>query len=696
MKKSKILSVIAIALAVLIGGGASAYAFIEPLHNAVNLNFQNPGKLYQDIESDYFSDITKSFSSAYEQLNNVMDGENQVGFNTSLKVSLGQQLIDEIGVPDLESVAINSSFSSKAKMSAENISLDYNGEKLVTLNTSTDLEKGMAYIQVPELSDSYVSVNAEDLGPYLEEQGVSLDQLLEMYGVNDFTSLLNGEGVGKLDLTQKDIEDIIKRYSDILITSMSDISREKNVEGTIDGVDYKYTTLTYDITYRDFYNVAKSCLNELKDDDVIRDFLVKYADITEDEYNDEIESALDSLKDSKDDPYFYGFTGDEEDFDLDDDYATLTTYVNSDMQVVGRELDVKDEGKKINFGYIIIDNDKNYALKEWAEVDKEEVFIAEGSAKKDGELMTGSFEIVSNAEGEEVTIIIDMENYGVIDKDANLISGKMTLSGDIEGMDFEGIIDCKVENKKQTINYIINMDEEMMVNIDFSYENTEVSDVVLPGEESSVYNALNDDDMQKFMQEMDIVGFTNKMTDVLGEDIVNGIMYGGFSDEDYDDFDFDENNYSESTIRDGEFDFSKLGYTINGDNVKLPCEFSLLKEFLPCDVTSLEADGTAYGTSEDFFVNSYIINDTSAELPIEKCKVINLSVDQGGEATLNIVVNGIKIGSTVQEVANAFGVNDVSENMDTLYIYDSNGTLNELDFYFIDGKVSTIVLDFYE
>ena len=78
----------------------------------------------------------------------------------------------------------------------------------------------------------------------------------------------------------------------IVITSYS-IHYTKLYEGDIDGVDYKYTTLTSDVTYEDFYNIAKAYLDELKDDSVIKNLLMKYS-ITEEDYNTQIQAAIDS------------------------------------------------------------------------------------------------------------------------------------------------------------------------------------------------------------------------------------------------------------------------------------------------------------------------------------------------------------------------------------------------------------------
>ena len=79
---------------------------------------------------------------------------------------------------------------------------------------------------------------------------------------------------------------------------MNEVTREKNVTGDIDGVDYKYTTLTSDVTYEDYYNIAKACLEELKDDSIIKNLLMKYS-VTEEDYNTQIQAAIDSLEAEK-------------------------------------------------------------------------------------------------------------------------------------------------------------------------------------------------------------------------------------------------------------------------------------------------------------------------------------------------------------------------------------------------------------
>jgi len=689
VKKFNVLSLIAVVLGIVIAGSAVAYAFVEPIHDAVQSMVLKPEKYYEKVEKSYFSKQATSVGEMYQKVNNVVEGSEAVGNNASLKMLFGKQILEEAGYPDLKSIALNSEFSTKDKKTAENISIDYDDKRLITLNTSIDMENEIAYIQVPELSDSMISLKADELAPYLEEQGISLDEITGAFG-GGMSSMMEQSGLEDLNLTEKDIQDMIKRYSDVFVETMtSDVSREKNVKGDIGDVDYKYTTLTCEITLETILSLANDLMSELKDDDLVKDFATADGVITSEDYDAQMQTVIDQIEAIKS-------AGGSE---LREKIGTMTTYVNSDMEIMGREFDVDAEGQKANFGYINVDNDKESAMKQWVSVNDEDIYRFEGSVEKNDGATTGSYDAMINdpTTGETISMTIAFEDYKIVDEEKNLVSGKVSISTEVEGIAYEFIMDCKVDNKKQTISLTFNMDKEMLITIEVSFEETEVANIVMPDANAKTYDAFNETDMESYLEELDIVGLQEKLIDVLGEDLAGDIMADVIGDEDIDSLDDgdiigEDDGLSDSM--DFDFDFANITFMANDVPFAYPAEFAVFSTIVKCEVETVKSGESEQCSDDAYSVSCTIKNGTAEDMPADKCVVTSLNSYGGEEDPLHLAFNGVKIGSTRAEVSAAFGNQEIPSTCKYLYIYDLNSYSKSISVRFEGDVVGSMSLYF--
>ncbi len=689
-KATKVLSVIAIILAVVIGGSFLSYAFIAPVRNTIDNIALSPDRLYSKVNSKYTNTTAKSASELYKKVSNIANGENEQGYNTSLKATLGDKLISQLGVSDVKSVALNASFGSKDKKSSQNISVDYDNKKLVTLNISEDSDTKMAYIQVPELSDSFLSLKEDELAPYLESKGLSLSSITNQLNLPLNQAEIKPNGDVSFSMTDSEIVDIISRYSNIILNPKSTVSRQNNVTGDIDGAGYSYTKLSYDITYEDFFNIINNVLNEAKNDKALKKLIVDTGILKDTDYDTQIQSAIDSLQNEKDKPSFYGYTGDESSFNVKNTYLTLNTYIDSNKVVCGREIISKEKDSEISCGYILIDNDKNYAINAWGKTDGKELFAVKGNLTKDGNKMNGSIVESFDIEGKTVSAKADFKDYEIVNKDKNLVNGTVTVTSEENGQKCQVIMTCKVDNKKQSINMVVNLDSEMLFTLDVSYEETQVADIKLPASGTKVYNALKDTEMQEYLAKVDIEGFSKKLTDSLGTDFVNGLMSKGTSGLGG----LNSNSDSSTQSNENLYDFSKISYTLNGKGTAFPFSASEITGLVKYSKTTLDADGYDYGYNDDYSISVRAINLTKSSLPIEQCSIEKLDIDKTSSDKINLTVNGIKIGSTYDEVISAFGIkNNTDKN--SISISDTKNSSNNIYFSFIDGKVYSISVDFF-
>ena len=388
-KKALALRITAISLAVIIIGGLSAFFFITPFRNSIENALMKPSKLYEKAEKKYVSENSTTLGAMYEKLSDTLTGKAEVGYNTSTKIELGEDIVQEVEIEGLKSISLKTNNSFKGKLCGQNYALLYNDKNVISVNTILDTENNKAYAKIPELSSAYVSVESEDLNSLLENNGLSMNDLINSSGAANLPiggSDIDAKG---LALSEKEIEKAIKRYTDIFIDSAKSVEKD-TVKDDIDGVDYKYIALENEITYEDLFSIGEEALEELKEDETIRNMVIKSSDITEEEYNKSIDDLIASIKSGKEDDSF------GEEVDLDDTFCTITTYINNAREVMGREIEIEDTETSSTIGYLTVDNDKEYALSIWVEEDGETQFSVEGSAKKKDNDLTVTLVVTTN------------------------------------------------------------------------------------------------------------------------------------------------------------------------------------------------------------------------------------------------------------------------------------------------------------
>ena len=697
-KKVLALRITAISLAVIIIGGLSAFFFVKPFRYSIENALMRPSKLYAKAEKKYVSENSKTLGAMYEKLSNTITGKSEIGYNTSTKVEFGEDFIKEANIEGLKSVTLKTNNGFKGTLSGQNYSLLYNDKNVISVNTVIDLDKKTAFVKVPELSSAYLSVAEKDLNTLLESSGLSMSNLTK----SNSTSMLP---IGDADINAKDlalsdeeVEKAIKRYTDIFIDSSKSVQKD-TVKDSIDGVDYKYIALENEIKYEDLFSIGEDVLNELKEDDTIKNMVMKSEGITEEQYEKGIDQLIKSINSGNKDGAF------GKDVDLSDTFCTITTYINNSREVMGREIEINDSKTESSFGYITVDNDKNYALSVWAKDGDKEIFSVEGSAKKKGEALTGTFNCMVLDGKDKSECTVSLEDAEIVDKENMLVSGKLTYEKENKGKKTELVMDCSVKNKKQTIKITVNQDKKSLGSIETSYEKTEVSDIKLPGSDAKVYDVNTQ--MEDYLGTIDAEGFRKTLTDALGEDLVKqltsaatNIKKPGTADPSIDDYDDDDDDIEEPSKSESKYDFKNLKVVMNGKATTFPCPASLVKDKIMWEKASVEADNITFGQligadgKQDYAVSLRGRNNTKAPASMDKGVVERISMYSSAEGRFDFSINGIKNGSTIADINAAFGIKATDSS--TIKIVDTKSTENIITFYMSSGKVSSLSLDMWK
>lgn len=531
MKKSPLVPVLSVVLAVAVAGSAVAYAFVQPFKTAVNNVFTSPEDQIVEVNTAYFSNVVSDAFTAVGAVSDAASGEVKEGYKVSASFISGSAMQDEMDV-DFDSYGISSVGIAVSSMvdnllSEQSMELLLNEESLVTLNMVIDADKQEAYLAVPELSDSYVYGNVDDLNELLEENGVSLNEM--MASIEDTNA---EKALADIGITEEVLNTVLSRYIETAFNSLDDISRVTGVKGDVNGVDFKYTSLTAEITMGDVCEIAIAVLDELKTDKDIKGTLEKiYSEVQtsypEDEidmgsfdefYEDfieEIDYALEEVKLAEDE-----LTSKEKNEIL----FTIVEWLNDKNEVVGFEVESAVEEAEFSVGLLTVDNDKNFAIEEWVYADGMNVMSVNGMVEKasDG-AMTGEYSVQFTEEDyyEEdyntFGFVIKLDDF-LVNEEKNIYKGSFDMRYESEdesmGMSFEATQSDTVT----TMNYAVTMNDETAYEMVVKTEEIPFTAINVPSYDYTV------DEFEAYLENCDTDTFLESLETKLGEDLYSSLL----------------------------------------------------------------------------------------------------------------------------------------------------------------------------
>lgn len=440
--------------------------------------FYSDEKYFKTVEAEGVGDIAKDVASYYETAKDYT--EKSSGAPNSVNVTLGinqtilEPIAEQLGI-DLGWLS-NISFDLKTDIdddaSAAEAAISLSGGKVATLQIRYDKQNEKIYLCIPELSDKFISLSADDVSDLLDSFNFDyMDGISRIGSMLDLGSLLGGfsldglggEAVGAgrdvvNELDGNDIEKLVDRYLTVVINSVENVEK-KTETVTVNGVSEELTVFEANITAKDLQVILLNILKEVKGDrDVERiidtvvpmlvesDFFGGYVQSAEeakqqiydsiDEYISQIEAGIDE--------------SDEMIKEYGDEYAEYfnapmfkyTSRVNGDFEVRGRELVLFDKG--ITIGYNRVENDGKYAFEikvDLGESDDDYYYSSSynpfssltvsGLGALDGDKFTGDVAVsmIPNGESSESQLLkIKLENFDRESVKSGELNGKITVS----------------------------------------------------------------------------------------------------------------------------------------------------------------------------------------------------------------------------------------------------------------------------
>lgn len=285
---------------------------------------------YQEAEKTALANVVSELPGAWDDyLENYQKSCEGTKSTFTLTVedtgrALAGALMGGTDVSWLQSITFDSDITIKDGVEAIVGGLLLNDTKLCDLNFYMDLANMVEYIQIPELSDGYISAPIEGTVTTSEGVAENSQEIMSTYmnALSDLSSALpDSETLGTL----------LDRYGNIIIDNIEEGSSvEESV--SVDGISEDCTAYEGTVSEKAVTAMAEGILTAAKDDAEIKGLFEQWAGASngEDQYQqfeDAVADALDSI-------------GSADGEVSEDPVFSSKVWVNADNKIVGREFAV--------------------------------------------------------------------------------------------------------------------------------------------------------------------------------------------------------------------------------------------------------------------------------------------------------------------------------------------------------------------
>lgn len=597
------------------GGGAIAYNTSDFVKNQVKLATLSPAEYYTWVHEDTSKEIAKKTSETYKQLADSLAGKSKknmaADYTLTYKVSddAKEMLIDEMGIDssmedadviidvinNVKTIAIGASSSSDGNNALANVFFNWNDEKLVSFETVSCIDPMQMFYRIPELNEQFIGM---DLSEALETEMDSEE--MEIYN----TIIEKSKNLESL-VSAEELEEMMTKYTDIWFKSVEEVELEKKEEVEIGDIKTEYTTLTVEIDGGFLYDVCSNYVKEVSKDKTIKKIVCDRLELVdEDEYEETMDTAVESIKESKDS------------FKEMDIKGEMITYVDAKGTVRGYKIDMDTDGTEVNGEFIIgKEKDKVCGIASLT-VDEEEIFNATLDATVDkNDAYTGEIEVVVE-DDEDNTVALEFDKFKVENKEKCYLSGDVTLVvPDIDPI----TVKLSSDGKSQKIGYNINFDGTDFGTIELEYSVNDAKKLDIPDTDDAFMIDVNDTpDLSEYITEeklsefvVDVlkkIGLSEEYCDLIADELAGSLndlgSYDDYYDDDYNwddeydyDYDWDDEDYdydydwddedfdSDYDWDDEDFDWSDEDYDFEYDFDTEDFEFSDDFDFSDSELT---------------------------------------------------------------------------------------------------------------
>lgn len=453
-KVGKIILIAALSLVLLFGISAAAVFCVPAINNQFMMLVLNPAEYYQHVEKKANTQLAKDISALYAQ-GKTLQNKTKASQET-LQVKVFQQALSAAGLDIGEDITISITATGQQENGTiyAKGSISLNGQELLNgIEVYQTEEKIIFY--VPDLYDKYLYLDASKLAKNLPAEEIQ----------NGISGQLD---LSKCSLTEKEMEQLITDYSNILIEMDKEVSIQKGVKGEVGDIAFTYNTVTAKITADDLTKAVKKLLETAKKDARIEE-LAKAFGITKETLTKGFEDMLKQMNED---------TAKENNTEKNE--LQLVIYTDAAGNITGREMVAKTDDKEVfHLTYLSAGQDNKGAQELVITADKTEIKLV-NTFTADKMLYSGKATFTVQTEGEKAESI--MAEYKDISLDAETPTGTVTITIPPEITKGEAAV-IKITmagGEKQTISLKVTVGQTDYVEITATSEDKTAEKITVP------------------------------------------------------------------------------------------------------------------------------------------------------------------------------------------------------------------------
>ena len=510
---------------------------------------------YQATEKAEFAQWLQNYIALYQKNLDMIGDSPSVTEDISVSISDTSRALlgfmSPVDISWLNNVGLT--FDVTMANGSENIAgtIYVNDHTVCNLEFYMDIAAQKMYARIPELHDSYIYLDMAMASEGSEELTASMELLQNPVSLNPDPATL---------------KTLLTRYSEILFDGFGEsIAGDDTL--SVEGVGEACKTYKGIMQVEDAQKFMIKLLTTAKEDNELKTLIEEWAPLLDmesesgDIYIDFRSGINDLLEDLEEDSY-----------ENDGTYVSSKVWVDSDNNIVGREIgfcDYTEAEEEIYFKYYAPSTDTETALFAEINIDGESFAISGKGTVTEGKV-SGTYDILYD---NVVTASIDVVDYVPADLNTGVVNGSYTIKVQPDILpeeyaflsDFDLVVDCvsNPETYDSTYALTVNMSGAALgaLNISAGY-----CDPVTAPDFTSYANVLdfaNEEHLTTFVTEMDwmpvlknciAAGMPEDVASMLDELIYNALYGAPYEDEYYDDAYYDD--YYEDAYEDDYYDDS--------------------------------------------------------------------------------------------------------------------------------------------
>ncbi len=464
-----------------------------------------------DAPEDYFREIVEQNSE--ENLDSVLSNysesveqlkSNSVNGTSTIRVEIGDSLSPFLGavypaLADLKSAEIGVDVSlSEETLEKMLIRANINDAQILTMKAAIDPAKKLYYLQIPELSDSYLDVSSV-FDEMDSETGMTYSEMSQLMQ----SALPDAETLNS----------IVSTYQGIILDHIGEVTKD-SAELSAEGVTQTYTTLNTSLDSQYLYDTAVDVLTQLEKDENIKGIIENIDDTSYASFQTEISNALTSLQNNSESITSVDFTG------------NITLYVDQ-YDIAGVLIDADMNGESFRLNYANPQKDSDFGFLCSLEYEGSELINLHGSGKTQKDLLNATYHLsmdasLINADFDTTDFVtVEVKDFDLSSMKDGHLNGSFTLSTDkipyLSG--YQLVTDMSASEKEEKISMSVMSGDSTWATISISgNEGTEL-DNILPSAGDKIISLDDDAAISEYFESIDLNTFLTDATQKAGLNI---------------------------------------------------------------------------------------------------------------------------------------------------------------------------------